>query len=322
MKVLEQATAEKTLVQDKNWLIECGSGRVRRRLLFTGFFAGLLLASGCGNDQPIAPERYLQSDSLFEQVKSNVAANSAWRGIGEIDHSRLGQQAGSVMPPSRVLIFSVPSLEVGLIEQNPLTALDLPLRVLAYEETPDGVSKVIYNDYAYIQSRYNLPEQSKLGAVYEQSIAEALQGIPEDQIGSFHPSDLEEGGITTINSPFDFAETLQRINDAIASQDDTVDFGVVDFQEQAEEQGIELLPNTLILFGAPAPGAKAMTEAPTLGLDAFCQKFLVWQDSSGNVKLSFNDLLALAERQGVGASIPLRVISYRLNKVFSEALAK
>jgi hypothetical protein len=41
----------------------------------------------------------------------------------------------------------------------------------------------------------------------------------------------------TINSPFRFAETMQRINDAIASQDDTVDFGIVDFQKQAEEQG-------------------------------------------------------------------------------------
>jgi hypothetical protein len=92
-------------------------------------------------------------------------------------------------------------------------------------------------DYAYIQSRYNLPGQSNLEAVYEQSIAAALQGIPEAQIGSFEHVAIEDGGIITINSPFRFAETMQRINDAIASQDDTVDFGIVDFQKQAEEQG-------------------------------------------------------------------------------------
>ena len=84
--------------------------------------------------------------------------------------------------------------------------------------------------------------------------------------------------------------------------------------------GVELQPNSLILFGGPAPGAKAMTKSPTLGLDAFCQKFLVWQDDEGKVYLSFKDLLALAERQNVAKSIPLRVINYRLNKVFGEAL--
>ena len=291
-----------------------------RYMLCIGITACVLLATACGSDQPVAPERYLGSDKLFQQLKSNVAANSDWREVVEIDHSRLGQEAGSVMPPSHVLIFSVPSMEVSLIQQNPLVALDLPLRVLAYEETPGGVSKLIYNDYAYIESRYNLPERSKLKTAYEQSMAAALQGIPEDQIGSFQQSAIEDGGIITINSPLGFDETLQRVMDAIASQDDTVDFGIVDFQQQGEQQGVDLLPSTLILFGAPAPGAKAMSEAPTLGLDAFCQKFLVWQDGNGDVKLSFNDLLSLAERQGVGVSIPLRVISYRLNKVFSEAL--
>jgi uncharacterized protein (DUF302 family) len=76
----------------------------------------------------------------------------------------------------------------------------------------------------------------------------------------------------------------------------------------------------LILFGGPAPGAKAMSEAPTLGLDAFCQKFLLWQDNLGKTHLSFNDLLSLADRQGVNKSIALRVINYRLKSVFEEAL--
>jgi len=65
-----------------------------------------------------------------------------------------------------------------------------------------------------------------------------------------------------------------------------------------------------------------MAEAPTLGLDAFCQKFLIWEDASGQIKLSFNDLLALAERQDVDKAMALRVINYRLNKTFGDALAQ
>ena len=74
------------------------------------------------------------------------------------------------------------------------------------------------------------------------------------------------------------------------------------------------------MFGAPAPGAKAMAKAPTLGLDAFCQKLLVWEDAAGTVRVSFNDLLALADRQGVPKSLALRVINRRLKATFSEAL--
>ena len=116
--------------------------------------------------------------------------------------------------------------------------------------------------------------------------------------------------------------TLDRGQAAIDAQDDTVNFGRVDFQQRARDEGLLIRPSTLVLFGGPGPGAKAMSEAPTLGLDAFCQKFLVWEDESGQVHLSFNDLLALAERQGVGPSLPLRVINRRLESVFTEALSE
>jgi uncharacterized protein (DUF302 family) len=275
---------------------------------------------GCGENQPLTPERYSGSDKLFQQLDSNVAANPAWHKVAEIDHSRLGVDAGSNMPPARVLILSDPQLETALIQQNPLVALDLPLRVLAYEASPGGDSKVIHNDFAFVQSRYNLPGQSPSGGAYEQNFAEVLQGIPNGQIGSFQTSAMKDDGIITINSPFNFTVTMQRISEAIAAQDDAVSFGTVDFQAQAAELDVDILPNTMILFGAPEPGAKAMSKSPTLGLDAFCQKFLVWQDETGQVYLSYNDLLALAERQGVSKSVALRVINYRLNKTFSAAL--
>ena len=62
-----------------------------------------------------------------------------------------------------------------------------------------------------------------------------------------------------------------------------------------------------------------MAEAPTLGLDAFCQKLLVWEDQDGVVRISFNDLLALADRQGVKVNPALRLINFRLNREFEGA---
>ena len=207
-----------------------------------------------------------------------------------------------------------------LIEQ--LVALDLPLRILAYEPHPGERSRVIYNSFEYLQSRYALAgqESSVHRQRYTQAMEDALQGIDKGAVTEFADNSMQPDGIVTITSPFDFEETLARVNAAIDAQGDTVRFGLVDFQANAAELDVALRPTTLILFGGPGPGGKAMADAVTLGLDAFCQKFLVWEDEQGVVHLSFNDLLDLAERQQVPKRLPLRVVNFRLNSVFSEAL--
>jgi hypothetical protein len=63
-----------------------------------------------------------------------------------------------------------------------------------------------------------------------------------------------------------------------------------------------------------------MASAPTLGLDAFCQKLLILQDADGTARVIFNDLTALAERQQVSGGIPLRLINRRIQKTFTDAL--
>lgn len=282
-----------------------------------------LLLAACGGSEPIAPERYLQTDGFVEQIRGNVAASSTLSEIVDIDHSRLAQTAGATMPPGRVLIFSDERLAAELIDRHPLIALDLPLRVLAFEAGSDGTGKIIYNNFDYLVARYQLEtsDMADLRLRYEQAIAEAIDGIPEAAVASFADDQMQPDGIVTIDSPYGYEETIERVNQAINAQDDTVHFGVHDFQAGAQQHGIETGHAYMILFGGPAPGGQAMAAAPTLGLDGFCQKFLIWQDSNGEIKLSFNDLLSLADRQRASKALALRVINYRLKATFSEALS-
>lgn len=281
------------------------------------------LLSGCGSADPIDAQRHNGTDAMVQIMKDNLSATGVLREVADIDHSRLGQAAGSPMPPARVLIFSDASMESQLIRLNPLVALDLPLRILALESRADRSSKVIYNSFDYLASRYQLDETQtgELRRSYELDIAEVTKGLSAEVVTSFPSDRMQPDGIVTIPSPYGFEETLERVNAAIDAQSDAVRFGAVDFQDAARGQGITLPPAYMLLFGAPGPGGKAMAAAPTLGLDGFCQKFLVWQDAEGNNYLSFNDLLALAERQGALKTIALRVINFRLKETFSDALA-
>lgn len=296
-------------------------GKTRLPCLLAALLVSLLGA--CGGAEPVQPQRYADTDALIAKVSDNVEGASNLELIADIDHARLAQEAGAPMPPARVIMFSDAQLESELVGLNPLIALDLPLRALAYETGGGTSNQLIFNSFAYLESRYQLndKETAAIREQYEQAIALATQGIASEAIASFATDQMQPDGIITIQSPYSFQETIDRVNAAIDAQGDTVHFGTVDFQANAEKLGIELAPTLMILFGGPGPGGKAMARAPTLGLDGFCQKFLIWQDSTGRTNLSFNDLLALAERQDAHKALALRVIDFRLNKTFSDALA-
>ena len=289
-----------------------------RRVAVAALCVAAVALVGCGSDEPVAPARYAPIDQLYDRLREGVEASPDLTYVVDIDHSRLAGEEGVVMPPSRVLIVSAPRLEAEMVARNPLLALDLPLRALAYE-TPEGHAAVTYNRWAFVAARHDLDDAPELAKRYAGAMDQLLANIPSSSVHHFETERMDSNGIITLESVHDFDTTVERIRAAIDAQGDTVWFGEVDFQTQAAGFGIAVEPNRLLLFGAPAPGGKAMAAAPTLGLDAFCQKLLIWQGEDGRVQISFNDLLALAERQGVGKNIPLRVIDFRLGSTFKAA---
>ena len=108
-----------------------------------------------------------------------------------------------------------------------------------------------------------------------------MKDVPQDQIAEFADDLMPDSGLITLTSTHDFETTEKRVMDAINAQSDAMVFGKIDFAARSKDYGVELEPMILILFGAPGPGGKAMASAPTLGLDAFCQKMLIWRDASG-----------------------------------------
>ena len=273
-------------------------------------------------EKPEAAQSYDATDRLFKRIVSNLRANADLQTIVDIDHSRLAAKAGSKMPPAHVVIWSDAKLEAQIIKLKQLAAIDLPLRTLAYTDSNTKDAKVIFNSYDYLANRHRIPRNDKLKRAYEEATAQSLKGIDKNLIAKFPTDQMKNSGLITLESPFDFAETEKRVVAAIKAQSDAVIFGKVDFASRSKKQGVQLRPTTLHLFGGPGPGGKAMANAPTLGLDAFCQKLLVWEDSAGKTHVTFNNLLALAKRQGVKVNLPLRIINQRLSVTFKKALER
>jgi uncharacterized protein (DUF302 family) len=78
--------------------------------------------------------------------------------FAHIDHSGAAEGVGLTMQPAHVLIFGSPRAGTPLMVASPLLALDLPLRVLVWQ---DGNGKIwmSYNSVAYLASRYAIPNE-------------------------------------------------------------------------------------------------------------------------------------------------------------------
>jgi uncharacterized protein (DUF302 family) len=73
-----------------------------------------------------------------------------------IDHSGEAEKVGLQMRPTKLLIFGNPQAGTPLMLASPTSAIDLPLKILVWEDS-SGKVWVSYNSAAYLQARHNLP---------------------------------------------------------------------------------------------------------------------------------------------------------------------
>jgi uncharacterized protein (DUF302 family) len=72
-----------------------------------------------------------------------------------IDHSGTAEQVGVRMPDSKLVMFGNPTKGAAVMLAAPLAGLDLPLRVLVWEDG-NGVVSVSYNSPGFMAERHRL----------------------------------------------------------------------------------------------------------------------------------------------------------------------
>ncbi len=102
------------------------------------------------------PSRY-SVDETVERVKDLLRAKGI-KLFALINHDGEAHAAGLDMRPTRLLIFGSPAAGTPLMIASPSIAIDLPLKLLVWE---DATAKVwiSYNDSAYLQARHGVPPE-------------------------------------------------------------------------------------------------------------------------------------------------------------------
>jgi uncharacterized protein (DUF302 family) len=107
------------------------------------------------------------------------AVEKALTGHGVFIYARIDQEAeavkvGLTLKPMKLLIFGNPRGGIPLMIANPFSGLDLPLKILVWEDSDKKVW-LSYNSFSYLQKRFDLPDDliqkiSGVGKIIQQAV--------------------------------------------------------------------------------------------------------------------------------------------------------
>ena len=111
----------------------------------------------------------IRSQSSVKATIDRLEASLGESGVGifaRIDHRAGAISAGMSLRPTEVLIFGNPKAGTPLMQAKQTIGIDLPLKVLAWEDASGNVW-ITYNDPAWLAARHGLGDDT----------AEAVSGL-------------------------------------------------------------------------------------------------------------------------------------------------
>jgi len=92
-----------------------------------------------------------------------------------VDHSGEAAKVGMKMRPTKLLIFGNPKAGTPLMLAAPSSAIDLPLKILIWEDEQGKVG-ISYNSPQYLQKRHGLPQELMQNIVVIETLASDAGG--------------------------------------------------------------------------------------------------------------------------------------------------
>lgn len=115
------------------------------------------------------------SDHSVEQTVEKLKSILQAKGVmlfAIVDHSGEAEKVGMKMPDTKLLIFGSPKAGTPLMLAAPSIAIDLPLKILVWEDAQKKVW-VSYNSPEYLRERHNLPQELLKNIAVIESLAMA-----------------------------------------------------------------------------------------------------------------------------------------------------
>ena len=239
-------------------------------------------------------------EDSYTTLQSSIAANENIGIVAEVNHTTNAASVELPLNSTQIIFFGNPNLGTPLMQENQLAGLDLPQKILVYENSVEEVF-LGFNNTNYLSARHGLEGVATLPMI-ENALTNLSTGasggellVPESSMPT-----LGEG-IVTKTSSNTFEDTYSILQMTIDANPNLSIVAEVDHAANAMGINLELNPTRLIIFGNPNLGTPLMQNQQSIGLD-LPQKMLVWEDAENVVHVSYNDPAFLADRHNITES--------------------
>lgn len=123
----------------------------------------------------------------------------------------------------------------------------------------------------------------------------------------------------TRKSQFSVVETISRIEQILKRMGIPI-FAKFDHRKNAEEVGLQLRPNQVIVFGSPKVGTKLMQDNPSISIE-LPLKISVWEDKNGDVWATFLQMKVMAAKYGLEKEPVIGKMQELLEKIVVESVS-
>jgi uncharacterized protein (DUF302 family) len=136
-----------------------------------------IAAAPAAAKEPPRRELLVKVESKFpvKETLDRLAAEIEKRGLkvaARIDHAAGAKAAGMELPPTEVLLFGNPKLGTPLMQSNPAAGIDLPMKVLAWQDKA-GKVWIGYNAPVSLAARHAIRDRAEV----VKSMSAALSGL-------------------------------------------------------------------------------------------------------------------------------------------------
>ncbi|WP_191859564.1 DUF302 domain-containing protein [Hanstruepera ponticola] len=114
-------------------------------------------------------------DTTYDNIVQNINELTGVTIFAEIDLKANAFETGIELPPAKLIIFGNPNLGTPLMQDKPSISVDLPQKMLVYQNSLGAVN-VAYNNPYYLSDRHNLGTLNNNNLA---TIADALSNIAD-----------------------------------------------------------------------------------------------------------------------------------------------
>lgn len=270
----------------------------------------------------------VETDKSVEEVATSIQKQfDEDGGISvsmNVDHAKNAESADMKLPPTRLIAYGYPQLDMPFVAQAKSIGLDFPQKLLVWG-TSDGKTRVTFNAPAYAAKRHGLEkfglqlgqQEEKLSSTIKEATGTEVPEIPKrEAIG------VDAGqGVVTLESNNSVSDTFEKLQGWVEENESVSAMASVDYQKRSEREGVdaELTPAKLLVVGNPNLGTPLMKESRTIAVD-LPQKIYVYGTKQGAIRVAYNDPKYLAMRHGLDEeSEQIGTISEALESMAEEA---